>query len=81
MLYYVQRILKQLGFAVFNLSGGYVSWKACVAESEDLQKYYMKKNMGTFDRAARIVLAIIMGALYFTNTVTGGLTEHINVQE
>jgi hypothetical protein len=37
--------------------------------------------MGTFDRAARIVLAIIMGALYFTNTVTGGLTEHINVQE
>lgn len=43
LLYYVQRILKQLGFAVFNLSGGYVSWKACVAESEDLQKYYMKK--------------------------------------
>lgn len=33
----------------------------------------MKKNMGTFDRTARIVLAIIMGALYFTNTVTGGL--------
>jgi hypothetical protein len=32
----------------------------------------MKKNMGTFDRTARILLAIIMGALYFTNTVTGG---------
>ena len=33
----------------------------------------MKKNMGTADRAVRIVLAIIMGALYFTNTVTGTL--------
>jgi Inner membrane protein YgaP-like, transmembrane domain len=33
----------------------------------------MKKNMGTFDRTTRILLAIIMGALYFTNTVTGGL--------
>lgn len=33
----------------------------------------MKKNMGIFDRTTRILLAIIMGALYFTNTVTGGL--------
>jgi hypothetical protein len=31
----------------------------------------MKKNMGTADRSIRIILAIIMGALYFTNTVTG----------
>lgn len=31
----------------------------------------MKKNMGTTDRTVRILLAIIMGALYFTNTVTG----------
>ncbi|MDP4130705.1 MAG: DUF2892 domain-containing protein [Bacteroidota bacterium] len=33
----------------------------------------MKKNMGTADRTVRILLAIIMGALYFTNTVTGVL--------
>jgi rhodanese-related sulfurtransferase len=33
--YLAQRILKQHGFdLVSNLSGGYVSWKACVAESE-----------------------------------------------
>jgi hypothetical protein len=31
----------------------------------------MKKNMGTLDRTMRILFAIIMGALYFTNTVTG----------
>jgi len=31
----------------------------------------MKKNMGLADRAVRILLAFIMGALYFTNTVTG----------
>jgi len=34
--YLAQRILKQHGFdSVSNLSGGYVSWKACVAESEN----------------------------------------------
>lgn len=33
----------------------------------------MKKNMGTVDRTVRILLAIIMGVLYFTNTVTGVL--------
>jgi hypothetical protein len=33
----------------------------------------MKKNMGATDRAIRVILAIIMGALYFTNTVTGTL--------
>ncbi len=33
----------------------------------------MKKNMGATDRAIRVILAIIMGALYFTNTVTGAL--------
>ncbi len=31
----------------------------------------MKKNMGAADRTVRILLAILMGALYFTNTVTG----------
>ena len=33
----------------------------------------MKKNMGSSDRGIRVLLAIIMGGLYFTNTVTGVL--------
>ena len=33
----------------------------------------MKKNMGIIDRTVRILLAIIFGALYFTNTITGTL--------
>ncbi|MBI2731015.1 MAG: DUF2892 domain-containing protein [Sphingobacteriales bacterium] len=33
----------------------------------------MKKNMGNTDRIIRILLAIIFGALYFTNPVTGTL--------
>lgn len=33
----------------------------------------MKKNMGTLDRTMRVLFAIIMGALYFTHTVTGAL--------
>ena len=33
----------------------------------------MKTNMGTIDRLIRIVLAIIIGALYYTNTLTGTL--------
>ncbi len=31
----------------------------------------MKTNMGTGDRTARILLALVMGALFFTNTITG----------
>jgi Protein of unknown function (DUF2892) len=31
----------------------------------------MKKNMSSADRAVRVILAIIFGALYFTGTVTG----------
>lgn len=31
----------------------------------------MKKNMGNIDRIIRVVLAIVFGVLYFTNTVTG----------
>lgn len=31
----------------------------------------MKKNMGNTDRVIRILLALVFGALYFTNTVTG----------
>lgn len=33
----------------------------------------MKKNMGSTDRIVRIVLAVILAALFFTNTVTGTL--------
>ena len=33
----------------------------------------MKKNMGSADKAIRIVLAVVMAALYFTGTVGGTL--------
>jgi hypothetical protein len=33
----------------------------------------MKKNMGNTDRIIRIVIAIIIAALYFTNVITGTL--------
>lgn len=33
----------------------------------------MKKNMGTADRIIRILIAIVIGALYFTNVITGTL--------
>jgi len=32
---------------------------------------YMKKNMGTADRIIRVIIAAIMGVLYFNGTVTG----------
>ncbi len=31
----------------------------------------MKKNMGTTDKIIRLVLAIVFGVLYYTDTVTG----------
>ena len=31
----------------------------------------MKKNMSNTDRIVRIILAVLLGALYFTNTITG----------
>ena len=31
----------------------------------------MKKNMGTFDKAIRILAAIVIPILYFTNVITG----------
>ncbi len=31
----------------------------------------MKKNMGTIDRIIRVVVAIVIGILYFTNQITG----------
>lgn len=33
----------------------------------------MKKNMGFVDRAIRAVIAVIIGVLFFTNVITGGL--------
>lgn len=33
----------------------------------------MKKNMGSADRIIRIVIAAIVGILYFTGTITGVL--------
>ena len=31
----------------------------------------MKKNMGTVDKAIRVVVAIVIGVLYFTGQITG----------
>jgi hypothetical protein len=31
----------------------------------------MKKNMGTIDKAIRIIIAVIIAALYFTDVLTG----------
>ena len=31
----------------------------------------MKKNMGTADRLVRILLALVVGVLYFTNQISG----------
>ncbi len=33
----------------------------------------MKKNMGTIDKVVRIVLAIVIAVLFFTNVITGVL--------
>ncbi len=33
----------------------------------------MKKNMGTADRIFRLIVAIVIAILYFTNTITGTL--------
>jgi len=34
-------------------------------------KTAMKKNMGSADRMIRAIIAIILGALYFTGTIAG----------
>jgi hypothetical protein len=31
----------------------------------------MKQNMGTLDKAIRIVIALVIAALYFTNVISG----------
>ena len=33
----------------------------------------MKKNMGTTDRIIRVIIAAIVGVLYFTGTISGTL--------
>ena len=33
----------------------------------------MKKNMGSTDRIIRIIIAAIIGVLYFTGTISGAL--------
>ena len=33
----------------------------------------MKKNMGSIDRAVRLIVAVLIVILYFTQTVTGTL--------
>lgn len=33
----------------------------------------MKKNMGGLDRIIRIIIAVVIGVLYFTNTIDGVL--------
>ena len=33
----------------------------------------MKANMGSTDRIIRIILAVVIAALYFTNVITGTL--------
>lgn len=33
----------------------------------------MKKNMGSADRIIRVIIAAIVGVLYFTGTITGTL--------
>ncbi|QGN24310.1 DUF2892 domain-containing protein [Elizabethkingia anophelis] len=33
----------------------------------------MKKNMGTADKGIRILIAVVIAALYFTNVISGTL--------
>jgi hypothetical protein len=33
----------------------------------------MKKNMGSADRIIRVIIAVVLGVLYFTGTVSGTL--------
>lgn len=33
----------------------------------------MKKNMGMADKVIRILIAVVIGVLYFTNTISGTL--------
>lgn len=33
----------------------------------------MKRNMGNADKAIRLIIALVIGGLYFTGTITGTL--------
>lgn len=37
----------------------------------------MKKNMGTFDKSIRLLIAIILVVLYFTNVISGTLGMYV----
>ena len=39
----------------------------------------MKNNMGTADKAIRILMAIVIGILYFTNTISGILATVLGI--
>ncbi len=39
----------------------------------------MKKNMGTIDKAIRILIAVIIVILYFTNVISGTLAIVLGV--
>lgn len=41
--------------------------------AKNLKKMKMKKNMGSADRIIRVIIAAIVGVLYFTGTITGTL--------
>ena len=35
------------------------------------KEYRMKQNMGSIDRALRVLIAVVIGVLYFTDQITG----------
>lgn len=39
----------------------------------------MKKNMGGLDKTIRLLIAIVIGALYFTNVISGTLAIILGV--
>lgn len=39
----------------------------------------MKKNMGTTDRIIRTVVAVVIGLLYFTGTISGTLAVVLSI--
>lgn len=45
----------------------------CNKISFDQNLYVMKKNMGIFDRLARVIIALVITILYFNEVITGTL--------
>jgi hypothetical protein len=39
----------------------------------------MKKNMGTVDRTARVLVAVVIAVLYFTGEISGSLAAILGV--